>query len=93
MLAGLEAAHPAETPLETWRDRLDKVLTVSIDERKGLGGVNWPTIVARVLSIVSTPKPVREVLKTVARTGGTVTASDVLRGIEILVAARFVKLG
>ena len=26
MIAGLEAAHPGETPLEMWRDRLDKTL-------------------------------------------------------------------
>ena len=45
MLAGLEAAHPGETPLETWRDRLDMQLAPTGEERKGLGGVNWPTVV------------------------------------------------
>lgn len=92
MLAGLEAVHPAETPLETWRDRLDMQLATTGEERKGLGGVNWPTVSARVLTIAATPKSVREVLKTAARAGGTLTASDVLRGIEILLAARLVRL-
>jgi hypothetical protein len=72
---------------------MDKPLGASGQERKGLAGVNWPTIAARVLTIVATPKPVREVLKTAARGGGTATASDVLRGIEVLLAAKLVKLG
>ncbi|MGO8998503.1 MAG: serine/threonine-protein kinase [Polyangiaceae bacterium] len=93
MIAGLEAAHPKETPLELWRDRLDARLTLTGTEEKGLKGVNWPTVAARVLTIVATPKPVREVLKTAARAGGTTTASDVLRGIEVLLAAKLVKLG
>jgi eukaryotic-like serine/threonine-protein kinase len=93
MLAGLEAAHPAETPLETWRDRLDLPLSATGDERKTLSGVNWPTVAARVLTIVTTPRSVRDVLKAAARAGGTSTASDVLRGIEILLAAKLVKLG
>ncbi len=93
MLAGIEAVHPAETPLETWRDRMDRTLSIAYEDKKGLGGVNWPTVAARVLAILSTPKAVREVLKTAARGGGTATASDVLRGIEILLAARLVKLG
>jgi serine/threonine-protein kinase len=92
MVAGLEAAHPAETPLETWRDRLDRTVVISNEDRRGLGGVSWPSLVARVLSIVATPQPIREVLKTVARAGGTATASDVLRGIEILAAAKLVKI-
>jgi serine/threonine protein kinase len=92
MLAGLEAVHPADTPLETWHDRLDRQLSAAGQERKGLVGVTWPTVAARVLTIVATPKPVRDVLKTAARGGGTATASDVLRGIEILLAAKLVKL-
>ena len=92
MIAGLEAAHPKETPLELWRDRLDAG-SRSRAREKGLKGVNWPTVAARVLTIVTTPKPVREVLKTAARAGGTTTASDVLRGIEVLLAAKLVKLG
>jgi hypothetical protein len=55
--------------------------------------VNWPTVAARVLTIVTTPRSVRDVLKAAARAGGTSTASDVLRGIEILLAAKLVKLG
>jgi hypothetical protein len=92
MVAGLEVAHPGDTPLETWRDRLDKTLSVLETTRKGLTGINWPTVASRVLTIAATPKPVREVLKTAARGGGTATASDVLRGIEILLAAKLVKL-
>ena len=52
----------------------------------------WPTLVSRVLSIVTTPKPVREVLKVAARAGGTSSASDVLRAIDVLLTARLVRL-
>jgi serine/threonine protein kinase len=92
MLAGLEATHPMETPLEIWRDRLGKVLGPSGEERAGLQGINWPTLAARILAIAGTPKPLREILKTAARAGGTATPSDVLRALEILVAARLVRL-
>jgi hypothetical protein len=92
MIAGLEAAHPADTPLETWRDRLDRSIAISNEDRRSLGGVAWPATVARVLSLVATPKPIREVLKTAARAGGTATPADVLRAIEVLAAAKLVKI-
>jgi serine/threonine protein kinase len=92
MLAGVEAAYPAETPLETWRDRLDKTIGPSGEVRKGLAGVAWPTLVARVLSITAAPKPVRELLKVGARAGGTASSSDVLRALDVLLAAKLVKL-
>jgi serine/threonine-protein kinase len=92
MIAGLEAAHPGEAPLQLWHDRLGKELGPSGEDRKGLVGTNWPTIAARVLAIASTPKPLRDVLKTAARAGGTATPSDVLRAVEVLVAARLMKV-
>jgi serine/threonine-protein kinase len=92
MMAGLEVAHPGETPLETWRDRLDRMLVAAGDGRGGLHGVAWPTIMSRVLALVATPKPVREVLKQAARAAGPMTASDALRAIEVLLAARLVAL-
>jgi hypothetical protein len=91
MLAGVESAHTGETPQTTWRDRMDKTMAPSGEVRKGLAGVGWPTLVARILSMASPPKPVREVVKAGVRAGQT-TPSDVLRAIEILLAARLVKL-
>jgi serine/threonine-protein kinase len=93
MLAGLEAAHPGEAPLDAWQSRLDRTIALSNEDRRSLGGVAWPATVARVLSLVATPKPVREVLKTAARGGGTATPGDVIRAIEVLAAAKLVKIG
>jgi len=78
-----------DTPLETYRDRLDATLGPSTEERKGLKGVAWPPMVARVLAIVGAPKPLREILKMAAR-GGATSAGDVLRAVEVLLAARLV---
>ena len=89
MIAGLEASHAGDTPLDTYRDKLDATLAASGDDRKSLKGVAWPPMVARVLAIVSTPKPLREILKMAAR-GGAVSAADVLRAVDVLVAARLV---
>jgi serine/threonine protein kinase len=89
MLAGLEAVHPTDTPLEAYRDRLDDTLGPSTEERKGLKGVAWPPMVARVLAIVGAPRPLRDILKMAAR-GGATSAGDVLRAVEVLLAARLV---
>ena len=51
--------------------------------------VGWPPMVSRVLSIVATPRSLRDVLKQAAR-GGATSAGDVLRAVEILLAARLV---
>jgi serine/threonine-protein kinase len=93
MVAGVEAAHPGETPLETWRDRMDRPVGPPTEDRKPLSGVVWPALVARVLSLTTPPKPVRDIVKVAARAGGTTSPSDVLRAIEVLLAARLAKLG
>ncbi len=92
MIAGVEAAHPNDTPLEVWRDRLDKTIGLSGEDRKALSGVAWPTLVSRVLSIIAVPRSIREVLKVAARSGGASSASDVMRAIEVLLVARLAKL-
>ena len=63
------------------------------EARKALQGVVWPTLLARILTTATTPKVVRDLLKVAVRTGGTATASDVLRALEILLAAKLLKLG
>ncbi len=83
MLAGLESAMPSESPLDRYRNRLDEVLAPS---KPTLGDMTWPPPVQRLLSIVTSPKPLREVLKAATRTGAS-TAGDALRAIEILLAA------
>ncbi len=83
MLAGLESAMPAESPLDRYRDRLDDVLT---PVKSAFGDVTWPPPVQRLLSIVTSPKSLRDVLKATTRTGAS-SAGDALRALEVLLAA------
>lgn len=93
MLAGLEASQPLETPMEQFRGQLDSLLEPGVgDHLQSLSGMTWPPLVQRVLSLVSAPKPLREVLKAAARVG-QFTAGDVLRALEILLAAQLVRWG
>ena len=87
MLAGVEAATPTDTPLEKYRDRLDDTVIPTKDRR--LQSIGWPPMVTRVLAVCSAPRTVRELLKTAAR-GGSTSAADVLRAMEILLAAKLI---
>jgi serine/threonine protein kinase len=87
MLAGLEAAKPGDSPMDEHRHRLDQV----VGKREGGGlyaleNVVWPPLVVRVQAFVQQPTKLRDVLKAAARAGG-LGAGDVLRGLEVLVAA------
>jgi eukaryotic-like serine/threonine-protein kinase len=88
MLAGLEAAKPGDTLLEERRGDLDVFLTPGggTDELFPLETMQWPPVIGRVLGIVRQPVRLRDVLKTTAR-AGNMTAGDVLRALEILLAA------
>jgi serine/threonine-protein kinase len=88
MLAGLEAQRPLEAPLEHFRARLDDVLLpAGGDDLFSLADMAWPTLIQRVRALASQGRPLREVLKAAAR-AGQLSAGDVLRAIEILLAAR-----
>jgi hypothetical protein len=90
MLAGLEAAKPGDSPMDEHRHRLDQI----VGKREGedlyaLENVVWPQLVTRVQALVQQPTKLRDVLKAAAR-AGELGAGDVLRGLEILVAAGLV---
>jgi serine/threonine-protein kinase len=91
MLAGLEVAKPGESPLEGARGDLDRVLTkqAKSDDLFTLDGVVWPQTVSRVQSLVTTPMTLRDVVKG-SRAAG-LESGDVLRAVEILLAAGLVK--
>jgi len=93
MLAGLEAAKPGESPMDEYRAHLDRVVWTGASKDGGelisLETVIWPPLLARVQVLVKQPVKLREVLKAAARSGG-LAAGDVLRGLEILVAAGLV---
>jgi len=90
MLAGLEAAKPGDSPMDEHRHRLDQMVGKREgDDLYALENVVWPPLVVRVQTLVQQPTKLRDVLKAAARSGG-LGAGDVLRGLEILVAAGLV---
>jgi serine/threonine-protein kinase len=92
VLAGVEMAEPDQFPLEAWRSRLDLVVAPSGTAlRAKLRAAPWPPYVRRLLDATTEPKPVREVLATVAQGGGA-TASDTLRALDVLLAAQLLAL-
>ena len=84
---GLEAAKPGDSPMEEHRHHLDRLIGLQAppSNAHGLTGVVWPPLVGRIVSFVVDPKPLREVLKTAAKSG--MSAGDVLRALEMLHAA------
>jgi len=91
MLAGLEAAKPGESPMEAVRNDLDRTLTKqrASDDLFTMDNVVWPQTVARVQALVKAPTTLRELIKS-ARAGG-LESGDVLRAVELLLAASLVK--
>ena len=91
MLAGLEVAKPGESSLELVRNDLDRTLTrqAKSDDLFTLDGILWPPIVTRVQSVVTGPTTLRDVIKA-ARAAG-LESGDVVRAVEILLAAGLVK--
>lgn len=93
MLAGLEAAKPAGVPVEEYRMRIDDVIEpgdgATGNELFTLADVTWPPVVARVRALVTEPRLLREVISSATKVGGT-TADDVLRALDILLAARLI---
>jgi serine/threonine-protein kinase len=92
MLAGLEAAKPGDAPMDEHRNHLDRTIgrkEGAADDLFTLDNIVWPPLVTRVQSLVRQDAKLRDVLTAAARTGG-ITAGDILRGIEILLAAGLV---
>lgn len=88
MLAGLEAAQPEDAPLDAFRAHLDRKVGPGVG-RPNLRDATWPPLVLRVLESASEPCPVRDVLTACAKPG-EIGASDVLRALELLLAAKLV---
>jgi len=89
MIAGLEAAQPGDAPLDAFRPRLDAVVGPATTMRPKLRAAAWPPLVKRLFEVTDDPKPLREVLTTMTH-GGSATANDVLRALQILLAGKLV---
>ena len=92
MIAGLEASWPDDSPLERYEGRFDDVLVRCESTRRGLTkGIKWPPLVGGVLSLCVAPAggmSVRDLLQKTC--GGTLGSGDVLRAVEVLLAAEFI---
>jgi serine/threonine-protein kinase len=90
MLAGLETAKPGDSILDELRPDLGRMLGPAQprDDLFSFDGVVWPSTVAKVLALVKKPITLRDVVQSVARAGdGDVSAGDVLRATQLLLAA------
>ncbi len=87
MLAGLESMYPGEDLLGKYATKHDERLTKGPADRRGLvRGVKWPPVVTAIMSTcTSGPISVRDLLT--RTTGGVTSAGDVLRIVELLLAA------
>ncbi|HLK37804.1 MAG TPA: serine/threonine-protein kinase [Polyangiaceae bacterium] len=92
ILAGLEAALPGDAAFEKWRDRLDVGVRPGPTPSPALRSAPWPPIVHRLLEAVTGPMPLREALRRMAQ-GGSSTASDAIRALELALAAKLLVLG
>jgi hypothetical protein len=87
VIAGVESAMPGDAPLAAWNRRLDAVIgpAQGARPRPRVLTASWPPVMKRVIAETQEPRRVRDVLTAVARGGGG-TASDALRGLEVLLA-------
>ena len=88
MLAGMEASHPGDLPMQFLEARLDHIVVPN--PRPNLGTLQWPPVVAAVLHAVQRPIALREVLGQTVRPGGA-TGADVARSLELLLAMDLVR--
>lgn len=92
ILAGLETAKPGDTILNEHRANLDRYLGPSFprDDLFSFEGVTWPPTITQVQDLIRKPATLREILTRAARSGGALSTGDVLRSMEILLAAGLV---
>jgi serine/threonine protein kinase len=90
MLAGLEAARPNDAPLDALFPRLDHVIGLSGEGAEKFAGVAWPPAIAQALEACREPHRLRDVIATTVR-AAHVSAADVARGLEVLLAAKLVR--
>ena len=90
MIAGLEAAQPADAPLHTFRPYLDVSLGPGATTRARLRTLTWPPLLMRILELTQEPVPLRDILAYATRTAEGVTANDVLRAVQILLAGKLI---
>jgi len=90
MLAGLEASQPNDVPLDALFPRLDHMIGPSEEGRGRFPSTVWPPAIAQTLEACAVPRRLRDMMAMAAR-AARVSAADVARGLEVLLAARLVR--
>ena len=91
ILAGMEAALPGEAAVERYMSRLHSTVGPGARDRPGLASVKWPPQVSLVEALTRRPRHLSELLSDATR-GGHTTAGNILRALEMLVAAHLVAM-
>lgn len=88
MWSGLEVAKPGDSLVEEHRAALDRVVAPAdaSDDLFSLEAIAWPPIVETVRALFDAPTTVREAMQKAARSG-ELEPGDVLRALELLIAA------
>lgn len=89
LVAGLEASQPDESPMAGFRRYLDAILGPSPEPNPKLYAKNWPPMMQSILQAVQRPHSLREVLAATHKAGEG-SPSDVLRNLQVLLAAKLV---
>jgi serine/threonine-protein kinase len=83
MLAGMEASHPGDTPMQFIEPQLDSMVVPN--PRPELASFVWPPLVAATRDALTKPMTLRDLLGAVTRVA-QVSGADVARALELLLA-------
>jgi len=89
VIAGVEASETIDATLVKWRARFEDLLGPAQPQSPKMRAAPWPPLYRRLIEAVDRPAPLGELLSAMAQTGAT-TANDVLRALEVLLAAKLV---
>jgi serine/threonine-protein kinase len=89
VVAGVEAVESNDTTLVKWRERFDDIVGPSPEPAPRMRAAAWPPLYRQLIDVVDKPRPLRDVLATIAQTGAT-TANEVLRALEVLLVAKII---
>jgi len=91
VLLGLHTARTDAATLEEYRGRLDGVVGLAAEPPALFAEVTRPPLVARVVRELAEPKSLRELVYGL-ELGGEVTAGDAIHAVELLAAARCIRV-
>jgi eukaryotic-like serine/threonine-protein kinase len=89
VVAGVEASEPTEASIVKWRARFDDMVGPVPAPNLRMQSATWPPLYRRLIDMTAEPKPLRDVLASMAKAEMT-TANQVLRALEVLLTAKLV---